>query len=242
MSVKARLNIIVHGTDTWEGRAFDWVVIFLVFYAIVALVYGTMPTLSEDARKFLWISEVVVTALFTLEYILRFYLAERKRDYSFSFYGIIDFAILPFYLRRSIADPPFLQLTDLLLGAEVAVLRSFRALRLLRIFRLLKIIRYNTASDRLLKALSESKEEFVLFFLHDTHPAIHIGSRNILLRASRAARRIQFYFAFPVVGSSDADNGWLWGCIPSYSRWKDFHLYHPLDRIGRGCRPCRPHC
>ena len=127
MSVKARLRTIVNGTDTWEGRAFDWTIIVLIFYAIAALVYGTMPNLSEDARKFLWISEIVVTALFTLEYILRFYLAEQKRDYSFSFYGIIDFvAILPFYL-------------DLLLGAEVAVLRSFRALRLLRIFRLLKL-------------------------------------------------------------------------------------------------------
>ena len=153
MSVKARLRTIVNGTDTGEGRAFDWTIIVLIFYAIAALVYGTMPTLNEDERKFLWISEIVVTAIFTLEYILRFYLAEQKRDYSFSFYGIIDFvAILPFYL-------------DLLLGAEVAVLRAFRALRLLRIFRLLKIVRYNRASDRLLKALSESKEEFILFFL-----------------------------------------------------------------------------
>ncbi len=152
MSVKDRLRTIVNDTDTWEGRAFDWAIIVLIFYAIAVLVYGTIPALSEDARKFLWISEVVITVLFTLEYILRFYLAERKRDYSFSFYGIIDFAaILPFYL-------------DLLLGTEVAVLRAFRALRLLRIFRLLKIVRYNKASDRLLKALSESKEEFTLFF------------------------------------------------------------------------------
>ena len=152
MSVKERLRIIVDGTDTWEGRAFDWAIIVLIFYAIAILAYETEPALSKDARKFLWISEIAITALFTLEYILRFYLAERKRDYSFSFYGIIDFvAILPFYL-------------DLLLGAEVAVLRAFRTLRLLRIFRLLKIVRYNRAADRLLKALSESKEEFTLFF------------------------------------------------------------------------------
>lgn len=153
MSAKARLRTIVNGTDTWEGKAFDWAVVVLIFYAVATLAYETEPALSKDARKFLWISEIVITALFTLEYILRFYLEERKRDYSFSFYGIVDFvAILPFYL-------------DLLLGAEVAVLRAFRALRLLRIFRLLKIVRYNRASDRLLKALSESKEEFILFFL-----------------------------------------------------------------------------
>ena len=173
MSVKVRLRTIVNGTDTWEGKAFDWAIIVLIFYAIATLVYETEPALSKDARKFLWISEIVITTLFTLEYILRFYLAERKRDYSFSFFGIIDFvAILPLYL-------------DLFLGSEIAVLRSFRALRLLRIFRLLKLFRYNRALDRLLKALSESKEEFTLFFF------------TILILLFIAAAGI-YYFEHPV--------------------------------------------
>lgn len=152
MSAKARLRTIVNGTDTWEGRAFDWAIIVLILYAIATLAYETLPALSENTRQFLRVSEVVVTTLFTLEYALRFYLAERKRDYCFSFYGIIDLAaILPFYL-------------NLFLGAEVAVLRSFRAFRLFRIFRLLKLFRYTRASQRLLSALSDCKEEFILFF------------------------------------------------------------------------------
>ena len=152
MSVKARLRTIVNSTDTWEGRAFDWAIIVLIFYAIATLTYETVPALSENARQFLWVSEVVVTALFTLEYGARCYLAERKRDYLFSFYGLIDFvAVLPFYLA-------------LVLGTEVGVLRALRAFRLLRIFRLLKLFRYNRASDRLLRALWECKEEFILFF------------------------------------------------------------------------------
>ncbi len=152
MSVKARLRTIVNGTDTRAGRAFDWAIIVLICYAIATLTYETVPALSENARQFLWISEVVITALFTLEYGVRCYLAERKRDYLFSFYGIIDFvAVLPFYLA-------------LFLGTEVVVLRAFRAFRLLRIFQLLKLFRYTRASERLLSALSECKEEFILFF------------------------------------------------------------------------------
>ena len=42
--------------------------IVLICYAIATLTYETVPALSENARQFLWISEVVVTALFTLEY------------------------------------------------------------------------------------------------------------------------------------------------------------------------------
>ena len=44
------------------------------------------------------------------------------------------------------------------------MLRAFRAFRLLRIFRLLKLFRDTRASERLLSALSECKEEFILFF------------------------------------------------------------------------------
>ncbi len=152
MSVKVRLRTIVNGTDTWEGRAFDWAVLVLIGYAIAVLAYETEPGLGENTRQFLWGSEVVVTVPFTLEYGTRCYLAERKRDYLFSFYGLIDFvAVLPFYLA-------------LVFGAEVAVLRALRAFRLLRIFRLLKLFRYTRAADRLLRALSECKEEFILFF------------------------------------------------------------------------------
>ena len=116
MSVKARLRTIVDGTDTRAGRAFDWAILILIFYAIATLTYETMPALSENARQFLWISEVVVTALFTLEYGARCYLAERKRDYLLSFYGIIDLvAVLPFYLA-------------FFFGAEAAVLRSLQSL------------------------------------------------------------------------------------------------------------------
>ncbi len=152
MSVKARLRIIVNGTDTWEGRAFDWAVLVLIGYAIAVLAYETEPGLGENTRQWLWISEVGLTVLFTLEYGLRCYLTERKRDYLFSFYGLIDFvAVLPFYLA-------------LFLGPEVAVLRSLRAFRLLRIFRLLKLFRYTRASERLLRAFSDAQEEFILFF------------------------------------------------------------------------------
>ena len=152
MSVKARLRTIVNGTDTWEGKAFDWAIIVLIFYSIAALTYDTVPARSEHTRQLLWISEVVVTALFTLEYGVRCYLAERKRDYLFSFYGLIDFvAVLPFYLA-------------LFAGPEVAGLRSFRAFRLLRIFRLLKLSAYSRASERLLRAFVDCQEEFILFF------------------------------------------------------------------------------
>lgn len=63
-------------------------------------------------------------------------------------YGIIDFlAILPFYLSLYID------------------LRSIKALRLFRLFRLLKLTRYSKTIQKFQKAFSNTKEEFVLFFV-----------------------------------------------------------------------------
>ncbi len=116
------------------------------YYSMITLSIETLPDLSDASAQFLRISEVVVTLLFTGEYILRVITSEKKLEYIFSFYGIIDFlAIVPFYLS---------------LGID---LRGLRAFRLFRIFRILKIARYSKAMKRFGKALVLAREEAVLF-------------------------------------------------------------------------------
>lgn len=90
--------------------------------------------------------EVVCVIIFTIEYLLRIYAAERKFKFIFSFYGIIDFlAILPFYLA---------------IGVD---LRSLRALRFLRLFRIFKLVRYNKALNHFSRAIKSAKEQIFLF-------------------------------------------------------------------------------
>ena len=151
MGAKSQLHRVIEGTDTRVGRAFDWIELALIVYSIITLTIDTLPGLSETTREFLWVSEIVVTLLFTTEYALRVYIAERKRNYIFSFWGIIDIlAISPFYIT-------------LVLGLGGVDLRATRAFRLLRILRLLKIGRYNKAIDRFHRAFQIAREEMVLY-------------------------------------------------------------------------------
>lgn len=85
-------------------------------------------------------------AIFTAEYLLRLWIADRKLAFMFSFFGLIDLiAILPFYLTVGID------------------LRSARSFRLLRLFIILKVFRYSQASKRLLDSFLLVKEEIILF-------------------------------------------------------------------------------
>ena len=104
--------------------------------------------MTEAWRQAITWIELAVLGLFTAEYALRLWIAERPWKYALSFYGLIDLAaILPFYLAW---------------GTETTALR---ALRLLRLIRLWKHRGYTRAWLRLSRALKESREEATIFLV-----------------------------------------------------------------------------
>lgn len=141
------LKQIVENSDTKAGRTFDLTIQFLIIYSLITFSISTIPDLSQGFIEFLLISQVVTVCIFTIEYILRIYVADRKLNYILSFYGLIDLlAILPFYMTIAVD------------------LRAIRVVRLLRLFRLLKIVRYSNALKRYRTAFKEIKEELIIFF------------------------------------------------------------------------------
>lgn len=142
-----KLKDIIERSDTPHGRAFDLFVQSLIIISLISFSIETLPELTVRTHQLLHAIEVVTVSLFTIEYLLRIIVAERKLAFIVSFYGLIDLlAILPFYLSTGID------------------LRSIRALRLLRLFRAFKLFRYNQAIQRYHRAIMLAKEELVLFF------------------------------------------------------------------------------
>lgn len=132
--------------DFLDGKYFGIFISALIFYSLVTFSMETLPDLDQSTLIFLKYSEMVVVAIFTLEYLCRVMLAENKLRFIFSFYGLVDLlAIIPFYLATSVD------------------LRTLRLLRLLRLIRILKMVRYNKAINRFGRALVETKEELVIF-------------------------------------------------------------------------------
>ena len=85
--------------ETGIGRMFALTVQFLIVLSLITFSIDTLPDLKDRTKSLLSILEIIIVGIFTLEYVLRFIVAEKKRDFVFSFFGIIDLlAILPFYL------------------------------------------------------------------------------------------------------------------------------------------------
>jgi voltage-gated potassium channel len=144
--MKEKIDQIVGTRETKAGLYFDYVIQFLILLSILAFTIETIPNLEEKTISLLNKIELVFIIIFSIEYIIRIYIAKNKFKFIFSFYGIIDLlAILPFYLS---------------FGFD---LRSARILRFLRIFRIIKLIRYNKAINRFTIAFKMIKEELIMF-------------------------------------------------------------------------------
>ncbi|MAD98497.1 MAG: voltage-gated potassium channel [Flavobacteriaceae bacterium] len=146
--MKRKLKLIVEDNTTKKGKIFDYSIQFLIILSLIAFSLETLPNNSEFVKGVLYFIEVFCVVVFSIEYLLRIYVADKPLRYIFSFFGMVDLlAILPFYLNFAID------------------LRSLRAFRIFRIFRALKLVRYNRALRRFRIAADIVREEIILFFM-----------------------------------------------------------------------------
>ncbi|MFC5046199.1 ion transporter [Aquimarina hainanensis] len=144
--MKEKIDRIVESRETKAGLYFDYTIQVLILLSILGFTIETLPNLSPQLVDFLEDFEIFCIVIFSIEYLIRIYIARKKLKFIFSFYGIIDLvAILPFYLS---------------FGLD---LRSARVFRFLRLFRLIKLIRYNRAIRRFSIAFHMIREELIIF-------------------------------------------------------------------------------
>ncbi len=146
MALKSRIKTLLEREDTRAGRICNLFIKGLILLSLISFSVETLPDLDAEVKKWLGYFEVVIVVIFTVEYLLRVYVADSKPGFIFSFYGIIDLvAILPFYLAAGLD------------------LRSIRIFRLLRLLRMLKFTRYNQALDRLATTFRSIQTELIVF-------------------------------------------------------------------------------
>ena len=142
------LKEIIENNSTPKGKLFDYFIQVLIVLSLISLSIETLPDLSTSTREFLYKFEVTCIIIFSIEYLLRVFVADKPLNYIFSIYGVIDLiAIVPFFCPKPVD------------------LRFLRIFRIFRIFRALKLIRYNRAISRFNIAIKLVKEELVLFLI-----------------------------------------------------------------------------
>lgn len=135
-SIRRLVYDLLFNKDNSDGYSsvFEKTIIIIILVNAVVLLAETIPIIYDSRERQFHIFDVVSVAIFTVEYLLRLYVAPEDPDFNQgklprlrfirSPYAIIDLvAILPFYLAA------FFNLD----------LRALRVLRLLRLFKLLRL-------------------------------------------------------------------------------------------------------
>ncbi|MFT7072014.1 ion transporter [Patiriisocius sp. Uisw_017] len=150
ISLRNKLHTIIYEADTPMGKLFDIILLILIVVSVIFVMLESVKGFPEYIYDWLYYGEWVITIFFTFEYIARIVTVKKPSTYIFSFYGIIDLlSTIPLYLSFILAG--------------TNVLLAVRALRLLRVFRILKIARYIGESNKLSKALKDSRPKILIF-------------------------------------------------------------------------------
>ncbi|MCL2106963.1 MAG: ion transporter [Oscillospiraceae bacterium] len=158
--VRQKIHEIINGDDkTLASSIFDGAVIALIAVNVALAVLETFQGLPHWAASVFHGAEIVITILFTAEYLLRLWTApllypqtrplRAVGKHALSFLAIVDLlSFLPFYIH--------------ILPFELRVLRMIRLLRLLRIF---KMQRYISALSAIAGVFRRKREQLITSIL-----------------------------------------------------------------------------
>lgn len=172
-TIRQRLYRIIFEHDTRAGRAFDIGLLIAILLSVLAVMLDSVASIAARFGPELKAIEWFFTVLFTVEYILRLYSAERPARYVRSFFGIVDFlAIAPTYASLFFPTGRFLL--------------TIRILRVLRVFRVLKLVHFLGEASVLGRALRASRHKIGVFLLTVLAIVVIVGSLMYVIEGPKS--------------------------------------------------------
>ncbi|MDR6465045.1 ion transporter [Chryseobacterium sediminis] len=169
---KRFLYRIIYRSDTKLGKLFDIILLSLILASTAIIMMESVPKLDKRFHYTFLVLEWVISIFFTIEYSMRIAVVKNKRNYIFSFFGIIDFlALVPFYLSF------FFPITKYFL--------IFRMLRMLRIFRIFNLLDFMNDGYLIVRALKNSSRKIYIFLLFLIIFSVIVGSLMFMVEGGR---------------------------------------------------------
>jgi voltage-gated potassium channel Kch len=123
-----------HIEGNYQKSIDKWIVILIVGN-LFALVFEQIPAIFHAYEKWFHFFDIFSVVVFTIEYLLRFYLAPEDEEFKKRKYARGSYVVSPFALIDLIAILPFF--LQAFISVDLRYLRSLRLLRILKLFRIL---------------------------------------------------------------------------------------------------------
>ena len=126
-------------------------IIFCILVAVGLVILETVPSLSQQYGRVFFYGDAVISCIFLLEYIYRFFKSRTKLRFIWGFFNVIDLiSFLPFFLS--------------LFFPSLVWLGILKVLRLLRILRLFEVSVKSPIALGFIKTIREYSKEYKAIF------------------------------------------------------------------------------
>lgn len=154
--IRRFIRTVFEATETRLARCVQSFITTLIYLSVITTIVETIEckrgkTCAETYQQEFFIGEAICMSVFTLEYVLRLYAAEKRLTFIMDKMNVLDLlAILPFYIHMSVQslaedDPGLLENANALV-----------VLRILRMFRILKLSRHSKKMRKMGHALKRA--------------------------------------------------------------------------------------
>lgn len=184
---QSRLHEVIFENHTPAGRAFDVVLLALIFLSVVVVCLESVESVRSAYHLQLRVAEWALTTIFLVEYVARLAAVKSPVRYAVSFYGVVDVvALLP-------------SLLSLLLPGLQSLL-VIRSLRMIRLFRIFQLSSYLGESQLIVDAIRASSARITVFLLAVTSIVTIIGG-------------LMYVVEGPANGFASIPTGIYWGIV-----------------------------
>ncbi len=147
--VKNQVFSIIHGDKKWA--------VTYKYLMLIAIVASIIPLMFLTDDKPIWHSvEIVTTALFILDYLLRWWTADMVKPYRR--HGLITYPFTPMAIIDLLSILPTFNIIT-------PAFKVARITRLLRIVRVAKVFRYSNKLSAFMRVLSKERDVLVAVLL-----------------------------------------------------------------------------
>lgn len=169
---KRFLYRVIYRSDTKLGKLFDIILLALILGSTLIVMMESVPQLDKRFHITFVVLEWIISVFFSAEYMMRIAVVKNRKNYIFSFFGIIDFlALIPFYLSF------FFPITKYFL--------IFRMLRMLRVFRIFNLLDFMNDGYFIVRALKNSSRKIYIFLLFLIIFSVIVGSLMFMVEGGR---------------------------------------------------------
>jgi voltage-gated potassium channel len=216
LKIRKRLFQLLEGTEP-IGRILQLSLMTLIALNVVAVMVNSVQDLATQWQRPLHQFELFSVTIFSIEYLLRLWVAPERAAYAHPLWGRLRYLVTPLAILDLLAVlPAFLPVT--------LDLRFLRAVRMMRMLRVARMTRYSKALKTIRGVLADRRDEL-------------LATASVLLLVVVLASSLMFeieHDAQPTVYTSIPATLW-WAIATLTTMGIDIRPITPLGRLLAGC-------